>query len=76
MNNTIPEMKNTTGRINSRKASELEDRVQEITATEQNIVYLKNEDHPRDFWEILNAPIFIYSQKKRNKKGLRKHLKI
>ena len=27
MKNTIPEMKNTTGKINSRKASELEDRV-------------------------------------------------
>ena len=60
MKNTIPEMKNTTGKINSRKASELEDRVQEITATKQNFLSIfKNEDHLRDLWEILNAPIFI-----------------
>ena len=60
MNNTINEMKNTLERINSRitKAeewiSDLEDRMVEFTAMEQNKLKgtKRNEDNLRDPWDI------------------------
>ena len=63
MNNTITEMKNTLEGINGRtieaeeRISELEDKLMEIIATEQNKEkrMKRNEDSLRD---LLNAPIF------------------
>ena len=59
MNNTITEMKNTLEGINSRITeaeewiSDLEDRMVEITATEQNKEkrMKRNEDSLRDLWD-------------------------
>ena len=59
MNNTITEMKNTLEGINSRvteveeQISVLEDRMVEITATEQNKEkrMKRKEDSIRDLWE-------------------------
>ena len=67
MNNTITEMKNTLG-VNSRiseaeeQISELEGRMVEITATEQNKEkrMKRNEDSLRDLWDkIKNTNIHI-----------------
>ena len=59
MNNTITEMKNTLEGINNRKTeaeeriSELEDRMLQITAKEQNKEkrMKRNEDSLRDLWD-------------------------
>ena len=58
MNNTITEMKNTLEGINSRitgkeRISDLEDRMLEITAAEQNKERRmnRNEDNLRDLWD-------------------------
>ena len=59
MNNTITEMKNTLEGINNRKTeaeeriSELEDRMVQITAKEQNKEkrMKRNEDSLRDLWD-------------------------
>ena len=59
MNNTISEMKNTLEGINGRiteakeQTTELEDRMVEITAVEQNKEKRKktNEDSLRDLWD-------------------------
>ena len=64
MNNTINEIKNTLEVINSRITeeeewiSDLEDKIVEITTTEQiNEKRMKRiEDSLRDFWETLNTP--------------------
>ena len=61
MNNTITEMKNTLEGINSRiteveQISDLEDRMVEFTATEQNKEkrMRRNEDSLRDLWDKIN----------------------
>ena len=84
-NNTINEIKTSLEGINSniteaeRKISELEEKIVEITATEQNKEkrMKRIEDSLRDLWDNINAPTFeLYgSQKKRKRKGLRKYLK-
>ena len=66
MNNTITVMKNTLEGINSRITeaeewiSDLEDRMVEFTATEQNKEkrLKRNKDSLRDLWTTLNAPTF------------------
>ena len=63
MNNTITEMKNTPEGINSRITeaeegiSDLEDRMVEITAIEQNKEkrMKRNEDSLRDLWENIKC---------------------
>ena len=63
MNNTIVEMKNTQKGINSRIneaeawISELEDRMMEITAVEQNKenIMKTNEDSLRDLWDTIKC---------------------
>ena len=80
------EMNNTLEGINCRITeaeewiNDLEDRVMEITATEQNTEkrMKRNKDSLRDFWDNLNAPTFSLqgSQKeKEERKDLRKYLK-
>ena len=61
-NNTITEIKNTLEGINSRiseaeQISELEDKVVEITAEEQNKVkrMKRNEDSLRDLWDHIKC---------------------
>ena len=60
MNNTITEMKNTLEGINSRVAeaekwiSDLEDRMVEFTAVEQN-KEKRNEDSLRDLWDNIKC---------------------
>ena len=66
MNNTISVMKNTLEGINSRiteageRISDLEDRMLEFTAAEQNKQkrMKRNEDSPRDLWDNFNATTF------------------
>ena len=63
MNNTINEMKNTLEGINSRiteeeeRISDLEDRMVEFTATEQNEEKRMKwyEDHIRDLWDNIKC---------------------
>ena len=63
MNNTITEMKNTLEGINSRiteaeeQISDLEDRMVEFTATEQNKEkrMKRNEDSLRDLWDNIKC---------------------
>ena len=63
MNNTITEMKNTLGGINSRiteakeRISDLEDRMVEFTATEQNKEkrLKRNEDSLRYLWDNIKC---------------------
>ena len=78
-NNTITEIKNTVEGINSRiseaeeRISKLGDKVVEITSEEQNKVRMKRtEERLRE-----NTPTFELqgSQKKRERKGMRKFLK-
>ena len=82
----IKEMNNTLQGINSRITeaeewiNDLEYRMVEITATEQNIEkrMKRNKDNLRDLWDNLNAPTFSLqgSQKeKEERKDLRKYLK-
>ena len=62
MNNKITEMKNTKEEINGRitkpeeQISDLEGRMVEIIATEQNKEW--NKGNLRDLWDILNTPSF------------------
>ena len=66
MNNTITEMKTTLEGINSRiteteeQISEVEGKMLEITAEEQNKEkrMKRIEDNLRDIWDITNAPTF------------------
>ena len=66
MNNTITEIKTTLEGINSRITeaeewiSDLEDRMVEFTAAEQNKEkgMKRNEDSLRDFWVNINATTF------------------
>ena len=63
MNNTITEVKNTLGGINSRiteaeeRLSDLEDRRVEFTAVEQNKEkrMKRNEDSLRDLWDNIKC---------------------
>ena len=85
MNNTITDMKNTLEGIDSRtteaeeQISELEDRMVEITATEQNKdkITKRNEDSLRDLWDnIKHTSIRIIGVPEEEKgKGQRKYLK-
>ena len=64
MNNTITKIKNTLERTNStiteEHISELEDRMVEITAEEQNKAkrMKRTEDSLRDFWDNIKHPLF------------------
>ena len=86
MNNTVTEMKNTLEGINSRITeaeewmSDLEDRMVEFTAMEQNKQkrMKKNEDTLRDLWENIkcnNIHITGVPEEKRERKDPRKYLK-
>ena len=85
MNNTINEVKNTLEGINSRITeaeewiSDLEHKIVEITAAEQNKEkrMKRIEDSLRDLWDIkrTNIQIIGVPEKKRKRKGLRKYLK-
>ena len=87
MNNTITEMKNTLDGINSRITeaeewiSELEDRMVEITAMEQNKEkrMKRNEDSLRDLWDNIKQTniliIGVPEREERERKDLRKYLK-
>ena len=87
MNNTITEMKNILEGINSRiteaeeQISDLEDRMVEFTATEQNKEKRRKriEDRLRDLWDNIkrnNSRIIgVPEGEKRKRKGLRKFLK-
>ena len=86
MNNTITEMKNTLEGINSRiteaeeQISELEGRVMEISAMEQNKEkrMKRNVDSIRELWETLNIPTLEFQgpwKEKKKRKGWRKYLK-
>ena len=79
MNNTITEIKNNLKGINSRITeaeewiSELENRMVEITASEQNIE--KNEDSLRDLWDNIkhtNIHIIGIPEGKEGEKGPKK----
>ena len=80
MNNTITEMKNTLEGINSRITeaeewiSDLEERMVEFTAMEQNKEkrVKRNEDSLRDFWDNIqctNIHIIGVSEGEERKKG-------
>ena len=86
MNNTINEIKNSLEGINSRiteaeeRISDLEDKIVEIAATEQNKEkrMKRIEDTLRDLWDNIkhtNIRIIGVPKKKRKRKGLRKYLK-
>ena len=74
-------MNNTLEGINRRitkaekQINDLEDRMVEITATEQNIEkrVKRNEDSLRDLWDNINIHIIRVPEEER--KDLRKHLK-
>ena len=83
MNNTMTEIKNTVDGIKSRITeaeewiSDLEDRMVEITATEQNkeMRMKRNEDSLRDLWGTLNIPSFTYRcPRRRRQKGPEKNI--
>ena len=83
MNNTITETKNTLERINSRiveaeeRISDLEDRMLEFTAMEQNKEkrMKRNEDSLRDLWDNIkcnNVRIIGVPEGEERQKGLEK----
>ena len=85
-NNTISEIKNSLEGINSRiteaqeRISDLEDKIVEITSTEQNKEKRKKriEESLRDFWDYIkhtNIRIIGVPEQEEKKKGLRKYLK-
>ena len=87
MNNTINEMKNTLEGINSRiteeeeRISDLEDRMVEFTATEQNEEkrMKRNEDSLRDLWDNIknnNIPIIGVPEGERREKGPEKIFEV
>ena len=80
MNNTIIEIKNTLGRINSRNTvaeewiSELEDRMVKITAAEENKEkrMKRMEDSLRDLWDNIkhtNILTIDIAEEEEKKKG-------
>ena len=91
MNNTINEIKNTLEGTNSRiteaeeRISDLEDKIVEITTTEQNKekTMKRIEDRLRDLWNNIkctniqrtNIRIIGVPEEKEKRKGLRKYLK-
>ena len=85
MTNTITEMKATLEGINSRITeaeewiSDLEDRMVELTAVEQNKEkgMKRNEDSLRDLWDNIkhNIRIIGVPEEKRERKDQRKYLK-
>ena len=85
MNNTITEMKNTLQGINSRiteaeeRISDLEDKIVEFTAVEQNKEkrMKRNEDSLRDLWDNIkhNNLRIIGVPEGEERKNLRKYLK-
>ena len=85
MNNTITEMKNTLQGINSRiteaeeQTSDLEDKVVEITVTEQNKEksMKRNENSLRDLWDKIKCTniSIIRVPEGEERKDLRKYLK-
>ena len=85
MNNTITELKNTLEGINSRITeteewiSDLEDRMVEITAAEQNKEkrMKRNEDSLRDLWDNIkhNNILIIGVPEGEERKDPRKYLK-
>ena len=87
MNNTITEMKNTLKGINSRiteeeeQISDLEDRMVEFTAVEQNKEkrMKRNEDSLRDLWDNIKHNhiriIGVPEGEERERKDPRKYLK-
>ena len=86
MNNTINEIKNSLEGINSSITeaeewiSDPEDKIVEITTTEQNKEkrMKRIEDSLRDLWDNIkrtNIRIIGVQEKKRKRKGLRKYLK-
>ena len=86
MNNTVTEMKNTLEGINTRiteaekRISDLEDRMVEFTAAEQNKEkrMKRNEDSLRDLWDNTrrnNIHIIGVPKGEEREKGLRKYLK-
>ena len=84
MNNTKTEIKNTLEGIDSRKTeahewiSELEDKIVEITAREQNTEkrMKRTEDSHRDLWDIKRTNIWITGvpEEEEKKKGSEKKL--
>ena len=85
MNNTIIEMKNNTRGINSRvseeeeQINELEDRMVEITALEQNKGrrMKRSEDSIRDFWDNIkctNICIIGVPTRKRQRERTRENI--
>ena len=83
MNNTINEVKNSLEGINSRITeaeewiSDLEDKIVDITTTEQN-KEKRTEDSLSDLWDNIkctNIRIIGVQKKKRKRKELRKYLK-
>ena len=87
MNNTITEMKNTLEGINSRiteaeeRISDLQDRMVEFTAAEQNKEKRKkrNEDRLKDLWDNIKRTniriIGVPEREERERKDQRKYLK-
>ena len=85
MNNIRNEIKNSLEGLNSRiteaaeRVSDLEDKIVEITSTEQNKEKRKKriEESLRDFWDyIKHTNIRIIGvEEEEKKKGLRKYLK-
>ena len=84
MNNTITEMKNTLEGSNMRiteaeeRISDLEDKMVEISAAEQNKErrMKRNEDSLRDIWDnIKHTKIRIIRVQEEERKGLRKYWK-
>ena len=87
MNNTITKIKNILEGINSRitegeeRKNEQEDRMVEITATEQNKEkrMKRMEDSLRDHWDNIkhtNIPIIgVPEEEEKKRKGLKKYLK-
>ena len=85
MNNTITEMKNTLGGINCRiteaegRISDLEDRMVEFTAVEQNKEkrMKRNEDSLRELWDNIkcNNICIIGVPEGEERKDPRKYLK-
>ena len=87
LKNKWTEMNNTLEEINSRITeaeewinSDLENRMVEITATEQNIEkrMKRNEDSLKDLWDNIkstNIHIIWVPEEKRERKDLRKYLK-
>ena len=86
MNNTINEIKNSLEEINGRITeaeewiSDLEDKIVEITTTEQNKEkrMKRTEYHLRDLWDNIkhtSIQIIGVPEEEEEKKGLRKYLK-